>query len=205
MVRSRWGNLIQYSRCTGAQSVFLEKYSKRYQWIFGCNRIYSGSNILTGIWWLNWGFCEVIVSPGINRLISIQAKNRASDLELTVSWRLADRDLTVRLRWVGRKLTLSCPWAGRDPYLTFKISSRHYVIYCNHMVFKVNHVVQGQSLGSGSTTGSSSKKPTLYSHFYDVNITAGHHFGRAKDDSFYSRVCVCVFVNFLHICIITWK
>ena len=34
------------------------------------------------------------------------------------------------------------------------------------MVFKVNHVVQGQSPGSRSTTGSSSRKPTLYSHFF---------------------------------------
>jgi hypothetical protein len=56
--------------------------------------------------------------------------------------------------------------ASRDPYLTFKTSTRHYVIYFNHMVFKVNHVVQGQSPGSKSTTGSSSRKPTLYSHFF---------------------------------------
>ena len=56
--------------------------------------------------------------------------------------------------------------ASRDPYLTFKTSSHHYVIYFNHMVFKVNHVVQGQSPGSRSTTGSSSRKPTLYSHFF---------------------------------------
>jgi hypothetical protein len=34
------------------------------------------------------------------------------------------------------------------------------------MVFKVNHVVQDQSHGSRSTTGSSSRKPTLYSHFF---------------------------------------
>jgi hypothetical protein len=55
--------------------------------------------------------------------------------------------------------------ARRDPYLTFK-TSRHYVIYFNHMVFKVNYVVQCQSPGSRSTTGSSSRKPTLYSHFF---------------------------------------
>jgi hypothetical protein len=51
-------------------------------------------------------------------------------------------------------------------YFTFKTSSRHYVIYFNHMVLKVNHVVQGQSPDSRSTTGSNSRKPTLYSHFF---------------------------------------
>jgi hypothetical protein len=44
--------------------------------------------------------------------------------------------------------------------------------------FKVNHMVQGQSPGSVSTTGSTPRKPTLYSHFfYDVNIPAGRHLG----------------------------
>jgi hypothetical protein len=57
-----------------------------------------------------------------------------------------------------------------DPYITFKTSSRHYVIYFNHMGFKVNHVVQGQSPGSRSTTGSSSRKPTLYSHFIMTSV-----------------------------------
>jgi hypothetical protein len=51
------------------------------------------------IWWLTWAFCEAIVSPGKNRLISIQAKNIASDIELTVSWPSADLEPTVSWLW----------------------------------------------------------------------------------------------------------
>jgi hypothetical protein len=39
--------------------------------------------------------------------------------------------------------------ASLDLYLTFKTSSRHYVIYFTHMVFKANHVVEGQSIVQG--------------------------------------------------------
>jgi hypothetical protein len=37
------------------------------------------------------------------------------------------------------------------------------------MVFKVIHVIQGQSPGSRSTTGSSSRKPTHYKYFFTTS------------------------------------
>jgi hypothetical protein len=75
--------------------------------------------------------------------------------------------------------------ASRDPYLTFKISSRHCVIYFNHMVCNVNHVVEGQSPGSRSTTGSSSRKPTLQSLLWRQNC--GWPPSWDKPTYFYSR------------------
>jgi hypothetical protein len=78
--------------------------------------------------------------------------------------------------------------ASRDPYLTFKISSRHYVITTTIWF-------QGQPCGSRSvswfkaTKGSSSRKPTLYSHFFRTSkLRLAVIFGRAKDDPFYWRV-----------------
>jgi len=75
----------------------------------------------------------------------------------------------------------------RDPYLTFKTSSHHYVIYFNHMVsrstmwFKVNRLVKVNHGIKFKETHN------LQSFLYDI-ITAGRHLGRTKDDPVYSCV-----------------